>query len=251
MDWLSFREPISAWTHGAWAVLAAPGVWLLWRRAGGDWTKRVGGLVFGLSLVLCFGCSFLYHGARLPAEGVAVLNTLDHLSIYFLIAGTSTPIALIMLDGGWRVGLAALTWLTALGGAALHLWLGLTPRLATGSYLVMGWVGGVVCCDLVRKLSPRGVRPLWLGGLFYTVGALLNVSGWPDLAPGVFGAHEVFHLFVMAGSLCHYYFMAARVLPFERTGRPALRLSPAYRRGEVRAGGWCAHSSSFSRQLGR
>src|SRR5262249_50849158 len=154
-----------------------------------------------------------------------------------LIAGTATPMALIMLDGRRRVGLLASTWLMALSGAAVRLWLGMTTQLATAWYLLMGgWVLCVMSGELTRALSPRGVRPWWLGALFSAVGAFLNLRGWPDLVPGVFGAHEVFHLFVMAGSLCHYYFMVARVLPFERAHVPATRprTRPAPRGGPRR-----------------
>src|SRR5262245_52876167 len=131
MDGLCLRDPISAWTHGIWAILAIPGTWLLWRRAKGDGIKRIGALVFGLSLVLCLGSSFVYHGARWSAEWIAALNTLDHLSIFALIAGTATPMALIVLDGRRRVGLLAATWLMALSGAAVWLWLGMAAQLAT------------------------------------------------------------------------------------------------------------------------
>jgi hemolysin III len=237
MDWLSLREPMSAWTHGVWAVLALPGTWLLWRRAGGDWLKRLGGLLYGLSLVLCLGASFLYHAA--PLE-LWYLLPLDHLGIHVLIAGTMTPITLLVLDGRRRVAVLGAIWLIALSGAALQRWLGSFPLwLTTSWYLAMGWGCCIVYAEVARKLSPGELRPLWLGGLFYTVGAFL-LRGWPLLAPGIGGAHEVFHLFVMAGSGCHYWFMIAAVLPCKRAHVPAAPpvAAPASRRRTVRAGSW-------------
>jgi hemolysin III len=231
MEWLYFREPISAWTHGVWALLTLPGTWLLWHRAQGDWTKRGGGLVYGLSLFLCFSSSFLYHAARLSEGSIDMLNTLDHLSIYVLIAGTATPIALVVLDGNWRPRFLASIWLMALSGAAVQLALGrLPPWLATSCYLSVGWVGCVMYGEVVRKLSHRKIRLLWLGGLFYTLGAVINLRDWPELLPNFFGAHEVFHLFVMAGSLCHYCFTVGAVLTYEQAQLSAELLIPAYRR---------------------
>src|SRR5205823_4671285 len=78
------------------------------------------------------------------------------------------------------------------------------------------WVGCITYFEMARQLSHAALRSVWLGGLFYSIGAVLNVLHWPNLVPGVFGAHEVFHLFVMAGSLCHYYFMLAVVVPYRR-----------------------------------
>ena len=88
--------------------------------------------------------------------------------------------------------------------------------MATGLYLGMGW--GVVACyaELARVVSHRALRPLVVGGLFYSVGAVLNLLRWPVLWPGLFGAHELFHLFVLAGSLAHYRFILRVVVPFER-----------------------------------
>jgi hemolysin III len=235
MDWLIGREPVSAWTHGLWLVLSLPGSWCLWRLSRGDRVKQVGMLIFGAGLALCYGGSYLYHAV--PDRFSEAFNVLDHVGIYALIAGTVTPVALIVLRGWWRAGLLTTTWLMALAGIVVRLSTDLPLAVRTGFYLLMGWVGCVTYAELVRHLSHTKVRPIWLGGLFYSVGAFLNVLHWPALAPGAFTAHDLFHLFVMAGSLCHYYFMLAVLVPYRRpqpaavpaegAGEPGLPFRPA------------------------
>jgi hemolysin III len=220
MGWLDFREPVSAWTHCAWMLLSLPAMLLLWTRSGGSPAKRLGLTVFGLSLAACYGASTLFHAVRLPPEQVEVFATLDALAIYLLIAGSVTPVALVVLRGWWRWCTLAGAWLLAAAGVGLDLApVDVPPALSTGLYLGMGW--GVALCyfPLARTVSHRALWPLVVGGVSYSVGAVLNRLGWPTLVPGVLGAHELFHLFVMGGSLAHFWFMLTVVAPFERVAR--------------------------------
>jgi hemolysin III len=213
MTWLHVREPVSAWTHFAWMVLAIPATWALWRLNRGCALKRIGGVVFGLTLGLCYASSWLFHSV--PPALAGPFATLDHIGITLFIAGTVTPIALVVLEGRWRWGLLAGIWALALGGAALRLTMHPSIVQLTGYYLFMGWVGLLMYFELARRLSHAAVRPIWIGGLCYSVGAIINGLHWPVLAPGVFGSHEVFHLFVMAGSACHYWFMLSTLVPYQ------------------------------------
>lgn len=211
MDWNSFREPVSAWTHFVWMVLALPATVWLWHLARGNRLKQVGVAVFGLSMVACYGGSWLYHSV--PSDLIPPFATLDHIGIYLLIAGTTTPIALVVLRGRWRVGLLAGIWSLAALGIALRLAWDLPIGVLTVFYLFMGWIGCAMYFELARVLGHAGVRPIWIGGLFYSVGAILNGLDWPVIVPGVFEAHELFHLFVMTGTGWHYYFMLSHVVP--------------------------------------
>jgi hemolysin III len=213
MTWLDFREPVSAWTHFAWMVLAVPATWVLWRLGRGSLHKRVGGAIFGFTLAFCYAGSFLYHSV--PAAVARPFNTVDHIGIYLLIAGTVTPIGLIVLDGRWRLGLVWGIWVLALAGITLSLTLRPSILQLTIYYLIMGWIGCLAYFELARRLPRGALRPMWLGGVCYTAGAVLNSLHWPVLLPGVVESHEVFHLFVMAGTACHYYFMAFAVLPYQ------------------------------------
>jgi hemolysin III len=222
MTWLHFREPVSAWTHFAWMWLALPATWVLWRLGRGSLIKRAGGMTFGFTLVFCYAASWLYHSV--PTELALLFNKVDHVGIHLLIAGTVTGVALIVLDGRWRLGLVWGIWMLALMGITLRLTLHPSAVVLTIYYLFMGWVGCVACFELSRRLSRPALRPLWIGGLCYTAGAVLNSLHWPVLVPGVVEAHEVFHLFVMAGTACHYWFMVGAVLPYQAV-EPSLALA--------------------------
>jgi hemolysin III len=214
MSWLDVREPVSAWTHFAWLVLSVPATWVLWRLARGSLLKRIGVLIFGFTLAFCYAGSFLFHSV--PPALARPFNTMDHIGIYLLIAGTVTPIALVVLRGKWRISLLGGIWALALCGITLRLSVRLPISVLTVLYLIMGWVGCATWFELTRHLSRSRIRALWIGGLFYTVGAVLNGLQWPEISPGVFGSHEVFHLFVMAGSAWHYYFILSVIVPFRR-----------------------------------
>jgi hemolysin III len=121
------------------------------------------------------------------------------------------------MRGRWRWGTLATVWLfTAATAARLAIGGPFPPPVTTGLYLGMGW-GAVACCsEVVQVVSHRALLPLLVGGLSYSVGALLNLLRWPHLYPGVFGPHELFHLFVLAGSLAHYRFILNVVVPVAR-----------------------------------
>ena len=180
-------------------------------------TKRLSLLIYGLTLAFCYLASTLYHGVRLPESGVAAFGRLDRVGIFALIAGSYTPMAWCLLRGNWRRWTLVVVWSIA-GTAAIMLASGLqfSPVVYTGVYLGMGW-GAVACYfECAQSVSHRALLPIVVGGLSYSVGAVLNVLHWPVIVPGTFGAHELFHFFVLAGSLAHYLFMLKIVAPFSQ-----------------------------------
>ncbi len=210
-----FREPASAWTHLAGLLLAVPGTAILWRRGGGDPGKRISLLVYGLCLIGCYAASTLYHGVRLPPDRLGVFVRLDSVGIFALIAGTYTPLAWVLMRGRWRAWTLASIWGIALASIALIAsGRRFSPVVGTGIYLGMGW-GAVACyARIARVVSHRALLPIALGGVSYSVGAVLNLLGRPMLWEGVFGTHDLFHLFVIAGSALHYWFIWKVVVPF-------------------------------------
>ncbi|MCS6851551.1 MAG: hemolysin III family protein [Gemmataceae bacterium] len=217
MHGLEFREPVSTWTHLVWMLLSLPATAWLWSGSRGDRPKQISLLVFGVSLFLCFAGSSLYHGVCLPPDWVDFFEMLDFIGIYLLIAGSCTPIAFTLLRGRWRWGILALAWSFASVGILLRLALGqVSPWVYNSLYLAMGW--GLVSCyfELARAVSHRALLLVLVGGVLYTIGALLNAVSWPALWPGVFMAHELFHVLVMAGSACHFFFMLRWVVPYPR-----------------------------------
>jgi hemolysin III len=238
----ALREPINVVSHGAGMMLALPVTWLLWKQCGArnpcglarvcttanpcvtprgtcptarhHRLKALSLLVFGISLTFCYAASTAFHAAPLHGEPSSRLQRLDHIGIYLLIAGTYTPIAWALLRGAWLSGTLATVW-TITGLCVARVWYGgvLPIWVSTLVYLAMGW-GSLVCYrELARGYSHRTLLPLPLGGVFYSVGAVLNLAKWPVLSPGVFAAHELFHFFVIAGSACHIVFMLNVVVP--------------------------------------
>jgi len=151
--------------------------------------------IFSFSLVALYGASALYHLLPVSQSGVARLRRLDHMTIFLLIAGTYTPICVLALEGGWRVGLLGLVWTLALCGIVFKLfWMG-TPRwLSVGISLAMGWLAVIAASAIFRAIPPAGIAWILYDGLIYSAGALIYALKRPNLVPGVFGFHELWHL---------------------------------------------------------
>ena len=210
------REPVSGLTHAAGGALATAGLVLLLATAAS--ARRVDQIVafgvFGLSLISLYTASSLYHLLPLSPAGVAKLRRLDHMSIFLLIAGTYTPFCLLALEGAWRWGLLTLIWVLALCGVLLKLfWMDAPRWLSVVLYLGMGWVAVIAAPALFRAVPVGGMAWVLAGGLTYSAGALVYALKRPNLVPGVFGFHEVWHLFVIAGSACHFWAVFRYVAP--------------------------------------
>ena len=206
------KDPVSGLTHLAGAILSAAGLLVLvipaWQK--GEWVKFISFLIFGISLVLLYSASAGYHLLNLGEKKNILLRRFDHMMIYILIAGTYTPICLVALRGSWGWSLMGVIAAMALAGIILTLFVINKPRWVTVAiYITMGWMAVIAFVPLVRALPAGGVIGIVAGGLFYSLGAVIYARKKPDWLPGVFGFHELWHLFVMAGSLCHYGVMFA------------------------------------------
>lgn len=211
-----FREPVNGLTHLAAAVLALGGLVVLLAAAAR--AERVDQAVafgiFGLSLVALYAASSLYHLLPLSPAGTARLRRLDHVCIFLLIAGTYTPFCLLALDGAWRVGLLAAVWALALAGILFKLFWMESPRwLSVTLYVGMGWLAVIAVPALLREVPAEGMLWVAAGGLVYSAGAVVYGLRRPNLVPGVFGFHELWHLFVVAGSACHFWSVLRYVAP--------------------------------------
>ncbi|OAI54697.1 hypothetical protein AYO44_14465 [Planctomycetaceae bacterium SCGC AG-212-F19] len=214
-----FRDPTNAWTHLVWMVLAIPATILLWRRSRGDRPKQISLLVFGLGTIACFGSSGVYHAVHGSEERLRFFVSFDHMGIYVLIAASCTGIAFSLLERRWRNTVLLGVWLAASAGIACRLLPAEIPQwLNPILYLVMGWALASCHPQLVRAVGARPVRLVWLGGLFYTLGAGFFIARWPVGWPGYFGAHELLHICDMAGNLVHFLFIWWYVVPFDRVG---------------------------------
>ena len=208
---MRIREPFNGASHLLGLLLAGAGTILLLRLAR-EPTQLVAFGIYGATLILLYGASTLYHTLPLAERPLRALRTLDHVAIYFLIAGTYTPVALITLDGalGWTI--LGTVWLVALAGIPFKLYFLDAPVwLSTAIYLGMGYLALFAVVPIARATSSGGLAWLVAGGAAYTVGAVIYARQRPDPFPGRFGHHEIWHLLVLAGSGCHYAFMVYHV----------------------------------------
>lgn len=201
------EELANAITHGIGLLLSLIGlvVLLAAATATGQIGLVTGCAIFGGTLVFMYLSSTLYHAWRTPLVK-RILRVVDHVAIYLLIAGTYTPFLLAFFTPGWRLTLLSLLWGLALAGAVYKIFfLGRFPRFSTGLYLAMGWIA-VLAAKPMLTAMPAGCL-LWIagGGLAYTLGVVFYV--WDRLPYN----HAIWHLFVLAGSACHYAAVALYV----------------------------------------
>jgi hemolysin III len=160
--------------------------------------------VFMITSVLLFGNSALYHRFNWQPRTKLILKRIDHANIFLLIAGTYTPLAVCGLAPAKGALLLTLVWVgTALGIAFRVFWIGAPRWLYVLLYLALGWGAVMYLADLFAA-NPAMMILVVVGGLFYTVGAIIYAMKKPNPVPGVFGFHEVFHLCTLVAALCHY-----------------------------------------------
>lgn len=194
------------------AAIAAPAALVLLLLIADSPRRYVGGAVFATSLMLLYTSSASYHIAPWPARLRAVMKRVDHSMIFVLIAGTYTPFCLIVLDDAWGIPMLAVVWSLAALGVLSTIVLAHTPRWITvAPYLALGWIGVVPAVQVVSLMSAAQLALLMLGGMLYSVGAVVYARRWPDPFPRVFGFHEIFHAFVVGGSAIHFALIAAFV----------------------------------------
>jgi len=201
-------------THAVAAPLALVGAVALLRQSPPSAGQQASVAVFGVSLVGLYGVSSLYHVGRWSERARWVLGRCDAGMIQLFIAGTFTPIALAALDGVWQTASLVTAWVVALAGAAVAASPLTAPRwLSTSGYLAAGWLLVIPFSRIMLALPAAGSSLIVLGGVCYTIGAVVYIRTKPDPWPSVFGFHEVFHLLVLAGSCAHYLAIWGWVLP--------------------------------------
>ncbi len=214
------RDPISGLTHLFAAFAALIGTWVLLGFERGNtasvgFQKEISILVYGLSLILMFSASAAYHLIQAGPEITLRLRKLDHSAIYLLIAGSYTPICLYFFGGFWRWGLLGIIWSLALVGVIVKLYVIHAPRWVTaGIYLIMGWLSVLAVQEMLKTMPVGAIVWLVLGGLFFSLGAVIYIRKTPDFYPGVFGFHEIWHIFVILGCTSHFILVAAYIAPF-------------------------------------
>lgn len=175
---------------------------------------RVAAAVFAASVVGMFGASALYHRVTWAPTRRRWMRRLDHAGIYALIAGSYTPVGLLVLDGNWRLVVLGVVWIGAAVAIALKfLWVDAPKWLSAVIGIGLGWVAVIVFPQIVDRVGIAGSLLVLAGGLAYTAGALVYALRRPDPLPAVFGYHEVFHALVIVAVAFQYSAIAFFVLP--------------------------------------
>lgn len=176
------------------------------------WQARIAALVYALSLTAVLGSSAAYHRGRWTPAALRRMKRLDHSMIFVLIAGSYTPIALLVLRGPWMVVILSVVWAGAASGIILKFIRIDGFHVVTGFlYMALGWLVLVVLPQIVHGMPVSGLALAVLGGLLYTAGAIVFATKRPDPVPSVFGFHEVWHAFMTAAAVCHFAMIAILV----------------------------------------
>jgi hemolysin III len=211
---MKIKDPVSALSHLAGIIASIVGTvyLIIWAVNKGDVWDVVSFSIFGASLILLYTASTVYHWV-LSEEASKILRKIDHIMIYVLIAGTYTPVCLGPLRGGWGWAIFGVVWGLTIGGLFLKLfWMNAPRWLSTAIYLAMGWVVIFAIVPMLKLFSIQAFLWLLAGGMSYTIGAIFYGLKWPDLKNKYFSFHEIFHILILLGSLCHYYFIVHFVL---------------------------------------
>jgi hemolysin III len=212
VDAYGLRPTWRGWLHAAaFAVVLPAGLALL--AAAETTAARVAVAVYWASLAGLFATSATYHRVARSPRAVLWFRRADHSMIFMLIAGTYTPLCLIALPAAWGIPMLVVAWVTALAGVIMKMVRLGTDSEASGSwlYIVLGWGAVITFPALVSSLSPVQVLLLAVGGILYTVGAVVLARRRPDPVPARFGYHEVWHSFTIVAGACHFAVIATIV----------------------------------------
>ncbi|MCM1569619.1 MAG: hemolysin III family protein [Roseburia sp.] len=209
---ITIREPGSAITHFIAMMMAVFAAVPLLIKAGihSGGANFAAMTIFMASMILLYGASATYHSVNLEGKKLKFFKKIDHMMIFVLIAGSYTPVCLIVLGGQLGYTLLAVVWGIALGGMLIKAcWVTCPKWFSSVIYIAMGWVVVAVFGRLVNSLSTAAFLWLLAGGVIYTIGGIIYALKLPifNAKHKGFGSHEVFHLFVMGGSVCHFIFM--------------------------------------------
>ncbi len=199
------REPVNGLTHLGGALLAIVGLAALLIIGWGTTAKIISLTIYGVSLVVMFSASAAYHMVRAKDKAIEILRKVDHSAIYLLIAGTYTPFCINAFTGFWQWGMLSIIWSLALIGIVVKIFVIRAPRwLNAGIYVIMGWLSVAAVNEMLAVLPAWVLTWLIIGGVMYTLGAVVYITKIFNFKPGVFGFHEVWHIFVMLAAAAHF-----------------------------------------------
>ncbi|HET6386115.1 MAG TPA: hemolysin III family protein [Armatimonadota bacterium] len=211
---MRMREPFSGLSHLSGAALSLIGLIILLTMARGDAWRITSFAIYGASLLILYSASAVYHLVNVEPDILEWLRKSDHAGIFILIAGTYTPVCLVPLHGAWGWSLLGVVWAIAVAGVLLEIfWRAMPDWVDLTLYLLMGWLALIAIGPIAHAVSGAALHWLIAGGVLYTVGAAVYASRRPRLWPGVFGSHDLWHLFVLGGSAAHFMMILTFSVP--------------------------------------
>jgi len=204
---MKIKDPFSGFSHLLGLILSIMGTIIL-VLISNNLTQIIAFLIFGLSMIFLYASSSIYHLFGHSPEEVDLFRKIDHAMIYILIAGTYTPFCLIALDGLWGITSMIVIWTLAILGIGTvffkSFWIKVPRWFATFLYVLMGWLSMAIIYPLYLSIGLPPIIYLLLGGLFYSAGAVIYAIKKPNIIKG-FGFHEIFHIFVLLGTITHFF----------------------------------------------
>ena len=201
----NIREPVNSLTHWVGAALAVIGLIALLTVGWGTPAKVISLAIYGASLIFLFSASATYHTVNRKDKVLEIFRKVDHAAIFLLIAGTYTPFCVNAFTGFWQWGMLVIIWSLALIGVTVKIFYIHSPRwLNAGIYVIMGWLGIAAAGQIFTALSIWVIAWLVAGGVVYTLGAIVYSTKIFNFVPGVFGFHEIWHIFVMVAAAAHF-----------------------------------------------
>ena len=199
------REPVNSLTHWAGAILGV--IWLIALLIVGWSTpaKIISLLIYGLSLIAMFSASATYHMVQVKDKVLEIFRKVDHSAIFLLIAGTYTPFCVNAFTGFWKWGMLSIVWSLAVIGIGVKIFYIGAPRwVNAGIYVLMGWMSVASAGQMLSQLPTWVFVWMIVGGVIYTLGAVVYATKIFNFKPGVFGFHEVWHIFVLLAAAAHF-----------------------------------------------
>lgn len=208
------KEPMNTLTHFVPFLAGWVGLFFLILLSRDNLSKLITMSIFGLSVIALYGVSSLYHSLRTTPRKELTLRKIDHMSIYILIAGSYTPVFYYGLNGGWRWAMLISVWVLAIIGVILKIWFMNAPRyVSTAFYVSLGWIALVPIVQLVHNLPLGAILMMVAAGAMYTFGAIVYAAKIFRIPRIYLGFHEIFHLFVVAGTVIHFIMILIYFVP--------------------------------------
>lgn len=199
------REPVNSLTHWAGAILALIGLVALLIVGWSTPAKIISLTIYGISLIAMFSASATYHMVRVKDKALEIFRKIDHSAIFLLIAGTYTPFCVNAFSGFWKWGMLSIVWSLAFIGIIVKIFYIGAPRwVNAGIYVLMGWLSVTAAGQMLTALPTWVFTWMIVGGVIYTLGAVVYATKIFNFKPGVFGFHEVWHIFVLLAAAAHF-----------------------------------------------